>query len=414
MRIMWLSVAPWVNTGYGNQTATFVPRLKAAGHEIAVSGTTGLKGTILDWNGVTVYPEDHTSLNKRSLKHHILREYGKDADDVQVISLWDIWPWVDPAYGGMVADFDGLNIASWVPVDSWPVTPKTLVAIDKWDVRTIGMSRFGQQQLQAAGYDALYVPHGIDTSVYRPHEDREASRELTGIPKDRFVIGMVAFNAGISPPRKAFPQVLQAFAEFRRRHDDAFLYMHSEMVGVHDGLNLMGLAQIFGIPPESMGYPPQIQLLESEITGERMSHLYSSMDVLVNPSYGEGFGIPIVEAQACGTPVIVSSWTSMPELCGSGWQVGGQPWYNPASGAYWGAPDTEEIIEAFEAAYAARGDQELRVKAREFALQYDADRVFQEHWVPTLEALEAPREVPPLRPIGPNRAQRRAALKAAA
>ena len=70
-------------------------------------------------------------------------------------------------------------------------------------------------------------------------------------------------------------------------------------------------------------------------------------------------------------------------------------------------PSVYEIVEALEAAYDARGDQELRAKAREFALAYDADKVFAEQWVPVLAELERPREVGPL----PNREQRRRAAK---
>lgn len=410
---MWLSVAPWAATGYGQQTAIFTPRIRDAGHHVAISSTTGSQWITLNWEGMNVYPADHTTLNKRMLKHHIKREFGS-SDDVQVISLWDIWPWVDPQMGGMIADFDGLNIASWVPVDSTPLPVKTAAAIDKYDIRPIAMSRHGEEQLQQAGYNPLYVPHGIETDVFVPHEDRMACRREVGMPEDRFVVGMVAHNQGVSPPRKSFPQALQAFAEFRRQHEDAFLYLHTEVLGVFDGLNLLAMAEMFGIPVDSVGYVPQMNYLSGEIGRERLSRIYSAMDVLLNPSYGEGFGIPIVEAQACGTPVIVSHFTSMPELCGAGWACGGQPWYNPGSGSFWWDVAAEEVHRALELAYEARGDQALRDKAREFAVQYDADLVMRDYWLPALETLGKPREVPPLRPLGPNRAMRRAAGKVAA
>ncbi len=52
-----------------------------------------------------------------------------------------------------------------------------------------------------------------------------------------------------------------------------------------------------------------------------MVDAYNAMDVLTNVALGQGFGIPILEAQACGTPVIVGDWTSMSELCFAGWKV---------------------------------------------------------------------------------------------
>jgi glycosyltransferase involved in cell wall biosynthesis len=48
------------------------------------------------------------------------------------------------------------------------------------------------------------------------------------------------------------------------------------------------------------------------------------MDVMLATSYGEGFGIPTIEALACGTPVIVSEFAASTELLGDVWLVDGQ------------------------------------------------------------------------------------------
>ncbi len=53
------------------------------------------------------------------------------------------------------------------------------------------------------------------------------------------------------------------------------------------------------------------------ISQEELSQLYAKAKVFVYPSLYEGFGLPPVEAMACGTPVVVSNTTSMPEVCGS-------------------------------------------------------------------------------------------------
>lgn len=417
MNILWLSCAPWAPTGYGSQTAQAVTRMKAAGHNVAISCSSGIEWAQWEWNGIHLYPSDYTRLNKRVLRSHVAdwaQRCECSPEDVQVISLFDIWPWIDraPAYGSILADFKGLRMAAWLPVDHYPLPPKTVMALDAFDVTPIAMSKFGEETLREAGRDPLYVPHAIDTTVYRPHDDRDACKKgKLGIDPDRFVIGMVANNAGMQPSRKAFPNVLQAFAAFRREHEDAVLYLHTEVTGsAQNGLNLLAIAEMFSIPADALVLVSQVPYLCSAIPPELMSAIYSGMDVLASPSYGEGFGLPILEAQACGTPVITTAWTSMPELTGAGWQVGGQPWYNESSGAMWMHPATDEILAAFEAAYEARGDQELRQKARSFALDYNADTVFEEHWVPALEALSKPREVPPLL----NREQRRKLAKAKA
>lgn len=413
MRIMWNSVAPWVPTGYGVQTSQVVQRLAAAGHQVAVSANYGWQGSVGAWGDIPVYPSDHTGLQKQTLKYHVNHWAGMNGWDpatVLVVSLVDVHTWVNPKFGGILANFKGLNQAAWVPVDHETLPPLVDGGLREYQARPIAMSRFGHERLTEAGFDTLYVPHAINTAVMEP-KDRADSRPFIGVPDDRFVIGMVANNSGQTPPRKAFPQVMQAFKRFLADHPDAFLYLHTEMFGFYDGLNLVRMAEWFDIPSTSIGAVDQAAW-SIGVPDQAMAHVFSAMDVLVNPSYGEGFGVPIMEAQACGVPVIVNDCTAMPELVGAGWVCDGTLTYDPTQMAMWKEPSVASLVDCFEQAYEARDDRQLRADARMFALDYDADKVFADHWVPALEKLDGPREVPALVPV--NRAARRAARKKAA
>ncbi|AMV31839.1 D-inositol 3-phosphate glycosyltransferase [Pirellula sp. SH-Sr6A] len=55
---------------------------------------------------------------------------------------------------------------------------------------------------------------------------------------------------------------------------------------------------------------------ESDVSDERMRAIYHENDILFFASHSEGFGLPILEAQSCGVPVITSSKSSMPEVAG--------------------------------------------------------------------------------------------------
>ena len=127
-----------------------------------------------------------------------------------------------------------------------------------------------------------------------------------------------------------------------------------------------------------------------------MSQMYGSFDVLLNASQAEGFGIPIIEAAACGVPTIGTNFTSMPELIeGHGWLVntlknaGGHDSYKTTVlMSKWAIPDEYEIAEAIEDAY--NNPDKVRKygeKAREFSLNYDWEKVVVPLWFKLIEEI---------------------------
>jgi glycosyltransferase involved in cell wall biosynthesis len=129
------------------------------------------------------------------------------------------------------------------------------------------------------------------------------------------------------------------------------------------------------------------------ITQQMLAELYTAADVLLAASMGEGFGLPVAEAMACGTPAIVTNFSAQPEIVGdTGWKVGYEPFYDKAAGADLALPRASEIRAALEDAYADRGTKRAKLRsyqARTRArLQYDADRVFNDYWRPFLAGLE--------------------------
>jgi glycosyltransferase involved in cell wall biosynthesis len=197
---------------------------------------------------------------------------------------------------------------------------------------------------------------------------------------------MTAANKGVAPSRKSFAENFMAFSMFAAKHPDAVLYMHTEATQSMGGINLTDLATAVGIAPERIKWADPY-LYRMGLPHNAMAALYSDADVLLAASMGEGFGIPVVEAQACGTRVIVSNFTAQPELVGDGWIVEGQPWWDPMQGAFFFTPNVASIVNALEEAYnAPRG---VSKKAVDFAKQYDADVVYETHWKPAMKEIAA-------------------------
>lgn len=409
MKLLWHSNAPWSTTGYGTQTGLFAPLLKTElGHDVAISAFWGLGGKPLEWNdGIKIYPSDDAWGN-RWLPVFAADHGAGDPFAVTVITLMDVW--VLTAHT-LLKD---LNLASWVPVDHEPAPPRVVDFFRKTGSIPIAMSKFGERMLQEERLDPLYVPHGVDTELFRPLDQAQV-REQLGIPADVFVVGMVAANKGNSPPRKAFPQVFEAFAAFHKEHPDSLLYLHTLRRQGQSDLNLPAVMAQCGVPPDSVMFTPEFALALG-VDADRLVEVYACFDVLANPSYGEGFGIPIIDAQACGVPVIVNDFSSMPELCGAGWLVGNEPWYDPSQGAWFRSPRVGDIYAALKDAYRTRGQH--RERAREFALQYDARRVLQEFWEPALAEIDRRvgerRDGPVMPRVTVNRAERRRRSRARA
>ena len=280
------------------------------------------------------------------------------------------------------------NVIGWCPVDHFPAPPAVLEFFHRSNAEPIAMSRYGNHLLCEAGLESTFVPLAVDTSVYRPTATAViGGRELTGreimdVAEDVFVVGMNAMNKD-PQDRKGFNEAFRAFGAFHHDHPDSVLYVHADPNGMGSGLRLRDLAAHSAIPPHAIKFPAVYDIQRSAYTPDVMAALYSSFDVLLSPSHGEGFCVPLVEAQACGTPVIATDFSAQQELVGAGWKVSGQPWWDHAQGSSYVVPFVSQILHALETAYEA--DRAGMVDAAvSFASRYDADRVFAEHWVPFL------------------------------
>ena len=298
-----------------------------------------------------------------------------------LISLYDVWVMQSPKY-------DDFKIAAWVPLDHITLPPRVEKVLKKENVRPIAMAPHGVRQLEAKGIECDYVPHAIDTKVYKPTTTIRGTdvNEYMGIKPDQFLVGMVAANkASGLVHRKAFSEAILAFSIFVQTHPDAVLYLHTDAMGAAGGWNLISLLNGVGLKKEQVMFPNPADYRYG-FDPRDLAALYSRMDVLLAPSYGEGFGVPTMEAQACGTRVIGSNWAATPDLVSSdSWLIDGQPSWDAGQDAWWQVPRVPSLVNALSEAYKA--DRGTSKTAVEFAKDFDADVVWDKHWVPVLKKL---------------------------
>jgi glycosyltransferase involved in cell wall biosynthesis len=280
-----------------------------------------------------------------------------------------------------------VNWVPWTPIDHDPAPPLVLQSLQEnlGLVKPIAMTRFGQKELAKHEIDSYYIPHGINTELYGPRKTWREEVLKANEWEDKFVIGCVGTN---TVERKNWTASLKAFKIFNDRHPDSVFYMHTQPVqGKGLDLNAMRFSLDLG---GKTYFPSQVQM-SIGIEDDVMARAYNSFDVFLLPSKGEGFGIPIMEAQSCGVPVITTNCTGQAELVDGGWLIKDLIPVWTAQNSWQFDCHVEEVVEYLEEAYQAKKDgsmEERRAKARNKALEYDEKKIFDEMWVPVLEDID--------------------------
>ncbi|MCB0881102.1 MAG: glycosyltransferase family 4 protein [Thermoleophilia bacterium] len=142
------------------------------------------------------------------------------------------------------------------------------------------------------------VPHGVD-GRFRPQPTGLVGRaQRFGIPPGPFVLWV-----GTSEPRKNAAALEAAFRRVRREMPDVHLVMAGPWAADPSFDDAPAASEHGVIRP-------------GVVTDEELSQLYSEASCFVFPSRYEGFGLPLLEAMACGTPVIAANVGAMPEVVG--------------------------------------------------------------------------------------------------
>jgi len=314
-----------------------------------------------------------------------IANYAAELESHVVISLLDIWV-LHETYGR------GFAWCPYMPIDMEPL-PESFTSRLRHAYSPIVYSKYASRILRDEGIEHTYAPHGVDTETYVPALPRKVQfrREL-GFPEeacngDAFVFGMVAANKGL-PARKAFPEVMQALKRVIELYPDKqiYLYLHTTPGTEAHGPDLQVMANTYGITDQCM-HSNVYKMLSGGFGDVEMNKLYNSFDCLLAPSYSEGFGIPIVEAQACGVPVVTCDSFAMTELCGSGWLVPTHHLlYHPMGGNY-KMPDVGALAKCMANAV-AKGREYMAADARAFAVDnYDWRHITDTYWRPIVQRL---------------------------
>ncbi len=157
--------------------------------------------------------------------------------------------------------------------------------------------------------EVVVAPHGVDAGRFRPDEpspgaDASAIARLDGrlAGPDRFLLFV-----GTLEPRKDVPTLVEAFARVAGRHPDALLVLAGGRGWGADAVDRSVAASGLAGRIVRTGY----------VGDPEVAALLRTATAAVYPSRYEGFGLPALEALACGTPLVTTSGTAMEEVAGA-------------------------------------------------------------------------------------------------
>jgi glycosyltransferase involved in cell wall biosynthesis len=309
---------------------------------------------------------DRVSARLRGSVQRVTRDGGSDdrtpptpplvhTADVEVRHQWP--PDLTPARAGRLAIIQPWEFGA-VP-EAW-LEPLHSNVDELWVP-----SEFVRRMYVDAGVDAervVTIPNGVDLEVFHPDGMERELPDADEGTRFLFVGGLIA--------RKGVDVLFNAWRQAFAGREDVTLVLKD--FGANDIYRNAGREPI--LEHAASGALPRIVLIDEDLSTDEVAALYRACDVLVHPYRGEGFAMPVLEAMACGLPVIVTAGGPTDEFvpADAGWRISaervsfpedridtmetrGRPWLLE--------PDRGELVALLREADAA-DDGELEARGR--------------------------------------------------
>jgi len=244
------------------------------------------------------------------------------------------------------------------------------------------------------------IPMGVDSEVFKPLEKEERDKLRKNYRfDDKFVVGFIGKNQR----RKTIPNLIKGFSRFSKGKNDVRLLLHTDYSGQNGWDVGCLIAKYENEIDKDLNNPPKVIFTNEKldvikrqyINSDTINKIYNLMDVYCQAVGGEGFGLPVLEAQSSGVPAMMTNYSAAIEVVSENdlfipvlkdvhgryvCEVG-------ANGVENAIPDDVALAEILEKLYQEWKDgkiDERKKRAREFALKYNWDDIAKK-WVDLFE-----------------------------
>lgn len=374
-KILLCNEASFLNSGYANYGRQIMQRLFDTNkYELAELGCYGIaqdpRRKSIPWkyypNSVDINDsryEKYTSNTINQFGHWRFEIVCLDFKPDIVFDVRDPWMFDYQSCSHLRKFFNWVVMPA---MDSIPQKIEWLTSFNTADI-LVPYTEWAMEYL--SGFNNLYpktTPAGVDSSVFKITNNK---KERMGLPTDSFVVGAVMRNQR----RKLIPALFEVIKRVKEKHPNTILYLHTtfpEMAGWNIPSLLIDFELIDSVyftykckkckvfyPSKFIG--PQtfckkcgeftcgMSNTMDGISDHEMVDIYNMFDLYIQYAICEGFGMPQIEASACGVPVASVDYSAMSEIVRN---IGGFPIklaslsYEIESHAKRAYPDIDETI----------------------------------------------------------------------
>ncbi len=216
-----------------------------------------------------------------------------------VVTLHDMIWFYPHRYTGNKVWFSRRGLMSWY----YRIVPEMIARRANAVITVSEAAKQSIIQYMRIDDDHIFVTYEAANSLYHPLDEHRTGDIIEKYHlQSNFILGI-----GSADPRKNIKMLIRAYAQLseplKQNYQLAIVYNHKS------------LASESFLEAEHLGVLDRVLFLE-EVSDQDLACLYNRASLFVFPSLEEGFGLPPLEAMACGTPVLAANNSSLPEIVG--------------------------------------------------------------------------------------------------
>ena len=199
----------------------------------------------------------------------------------------------------------------YLPIDCYNLPKKFLEKItcdEMW-----ALTKFGKNEMLNTGFKLPIeiLPHGIDTNSFYSLKEKRDLLRVKWLP-ERLRVKFIILNTNKNQIRKRLDITLKVFSNLFDIYPDKVAMILK--TGLKPSLNDGGLELMEEIEKLGKEKKDNIFVIDKSLSLKELNELYNLVDVNINTSIGEGWGIIPCEVALCGIPQLVPNNTSYPEI----------------------------------------------------------------------------------------------------